>query len=397
MKLSVEEASREAAATVALIAGPQRLTWLDVARRVHLETAPLRAQLVLRPSIDLTSALAIYAAIERNTALVLRHPKRVEAPALPDSLAPGSVSIESSGTSGQPKLVVHSREAMISHAEASAAVLGSFDDDRWLVCLPLAHVSGLAPLIRALVGRRGVILESRFDPSKIARSIEVNNATHLSLIPTMLEGMMGLTWRPPQHLRHVLVGGARCPQPLLERARDRGYPVVLAYGMSETFSHVALDGRPLPGVEFRIDDDVLSVRSPTSVSYPHWLVTGDLATAGDDGRINILGRADEMIITGGENVSPAAVENALLALPEIRAAAVVAVPDTRWGEVVGAVVVPETPSLAAEQTRAWDRISAGLRDKLASFERPRRYVELHELPRLANGKLDRRALIKLFE
>ena len=349
---------------------------------------PDRSVRELSPAIDLGSAAEILAAFEDRAPLVLRHPKRKNGPAAPDGGF--DLALETSGSTGEPRLALFSRAAIEAQAAASAAVLGWGPRDRWLICLSLAHAGGLAPLLRCAWSDRPAILVERFDPGKVAAAARDLGATVISLVPTMLAALLDDDWRPPASLRTALIGGAPASASLLERARRRRVPVVIAYGMTETFSHIALDGQLLPGVEARVEGGVIEVRGPMLFAgyagepprpAGGWHHTGDAGHL-EGGRLVVDGRADEVIISGGENVAPARVERALLAIDGIAEACVFALPDPRWGERVAAAIVGDPPI-------DLDRQLAGV---LAPFERPRQMWIVDDPPRLASGKLDRRSL-----
>jgi O-succinylbenzoic acid--CoA ligase len=370
-----------------MLIDPDRLDAEIAARR-----QPGREPRVLSPKIDLESAAAIGAAMADGAPLVLRHPKRKGAGAVAPT-GGFDVALETSGSTGARRLALFDRAAIAAQAAASEAALGWRADERWLVCLSLAHAGGLAPLLRCLRGRRPAILVERFSATGVAAAAADYRATLMSLVPTMLDALLDDGWRPPARLRAVLIGGAAASPGLLRRARERRVPVVTAYGMTETFSHIALEGRLLPGVEARSDDGVVEVRGPMlfrgyAGEPPRdplaWHRTGDLGRVHGE-RIEITGRADGVIVSGGENVSPARVELALVDLPEIAEAFVFAIDDPRWGEVVAAAVVPRSRV-------DLEVIDARLRERLAPFERPRRLWVIDDPPRLPSGKLDRRRL-----
>jgi O-succinylbenzoic acid--CoA ligase len=223
--------------------------------------------------------------------------------------------------------------------------------------------------------------------------------TLASLVPTMLVRLLDMeTWRPPAHLRAILLGGAPASPALLARAAARGLTVHTTYGMTETCSHVAIDGRVLPGVELGFRDGRITVRGPVVLrgfAPPHddepavdgdgWFVTSDRGLFDESGRLRVLGRADDVIVSGGEKVDPTAVEGVLESLPGVAAACVFAVPDPEWGERVAAALVagPGGPPPARD-------LADALAERLARHQRPRRVAWLAELPLGATGKVDRR-------
>jgi O-succinylbenzoic acid--CoA ligase len=193
-------------------------------------------------------------------------------------------------------------------------------------------------------------------------------------------------------LRWALLGGGPIPPALLERAAEAGVPVAPTYGMTEACSQIATHGWPLPGVELRLDSDgELLVRGPTvspsAIGADGWLHTGDLASFDEHGRLRIIGRKSDTIVSGGENVAPAEVEAVLLSHPEVADAGVFARPDPDWGEaVVAAVVVRDGAELDLRALAGW------CRERLAGFKVPKSFEQRVELPRTGSGKLLRRAL-----
>lgn len=318
------------------------------------------------------------------------HPRltAAERAALPIGPVPdGTLAVLfTSGTTGRPRGAILSRAAFIAAARASAARLGWRDDDRWLVPLPLAHVGGLSVIVRCLLARKPVLLGR---PDRIAADILDRRATIVSLVPTLLERLLGEGFLPPPWLRLILVGGAAAPPGLMARALARGFPVAATYGLTEACSQVAtaLPGEPgcgRPLVPLRIGaGGEIEVGGPTLFDgylgepprATGWHPTGDHGFLDDDGCLHVLGRRTDLIVTGGENVYPAEVE-AYLDARGI-AACVVGAPDATWGAVVTAVVTaPFDPALLAD---------------LAPWKRPRRQLVVAALPLTAGGKPDRAA------
>ncbi len=458
MRLSILRAAAEEPDRTALIAGGRASTFAELAAEVRgaigwlqrrgVDASTPRAALVGASTRE--TLVLVYALAEYGVPMVLVHPRSTAAdrrrflaetgtgivldPADLE-LAPGGdgggfvplaldgetplAVVQTSGTGGRPKGVVLSRRAFAAAAAASAENLGWRDDDRWLLSLPVAHVGGLSIVTRCLAARRTVVAEPlpRFDPAAAARLVERRRITLLSLVPTMLRRLLDLEgWRPPERLRAILVGGAAVPPALLDRAADRGWPVLVTYGLTEACSQVATQrygtvprgGRgaePVAGMEVRIRGGVIELRGPSLLSgylpppaepfltADGWFRTGDLGElersgASAAGRLHVLGRADEVIVTGGENVHPLEVEQALEEHPAILAACVFGVDDPEWGQVVAAALV------AAR--RLGDReLRSFLAARLAPHQRPRRVARLDELPRTALGKPDRARAARL--
>jgi O-succinylbenzoic acid--CoA ligase len=282
-----------------------------------------------------------------------------------------------SGSTGQPKGVVLTHEAITASAEATNRRLDVTEDDHWLACLPLAHVGGLAVVTRALHRGTRLTVVPGFD----AETVDASPATLVSLVPTALRRIDSTRWRK------IVLGGSHPPA-------DRPANTVTTYGMTETGSGVVYDGRPLDGVDVEIgDDDEIRLRGPMLLrayrdgtdprDAEGWLRTGDLGTWSADGRLHVFGRQSDLIITGGENVWPEAVEAVLASHPNIREVMVRGVADPEWGQIVEAVVVPAGAEPSLEDLRSHVQVGH------PSFIAPRRLRIVSSLPRTALGKLTR--------
>lgn len=362
-----------------------------------------------RPA-DLAAALAALAA-GRPLALLPPHLPAAECErlraAVPDRLPAGVAAVLfTSGSTGRRKGVLLERAALDASAAASAAVLGWRDDDRWLVSLSLATIGGLSIVTRSLRAGRPALLADggdSFDPAALMRQIERDRITLVSLVPTMLARLLDHGWRPPDHLRAALLGGSPAAPALLERARAAAIPIRTTYGMTETASHVAIDGHPLPGIELAIRGGRIAVRGPVlfrGYLPPHdelpardpdgWFVTADRGCLTAGGALVVAGRADDAILSGGANVDPAAVEAALTALPGIDAACAFGVPDPDWGERVAAAVVVSSGALPPD-------VAGELRARLAPHELPRRIAVVAEIATGPTGKVDRAEMARRVE
>jgi O-succinylbenzoic acid--CoA ligase len=280
-----------------------------------------------------------------------------------------------------------------------------------LLALPAEHVAGVQVLVRALLaGTPAEVLDLRagFRPERFAAAAARLGPGRrcTSLVPTQLVRLLDAAGPGLAALRGfaaVLVGGAPLDPGLRRRAEAAGVRVIATYGMSETAGGCVYDGIPLPGVRVDLDaDGRILLGGPT-------LATGYLGRAAEsaaafvggrfrtddlgqwrDGRLEVLGRADDVIITGGEKVSPGAVERTLAEQPGVRAACVVGVPDREWGHVVAAAVVPD-PAGPPDHGRLRHAVRAALGRQAV----PRRLLELPELPVRGIGKPDRAAVLRL--
>lgn len=292
-----------------------------------------------------------------------------------------AVVVATSGAAGEPKLVELSRGAVDAAVRASAERLDARPGDPWLACLPPAHIGGLLVYLRAAVLGAPLEILERFDPVLVARS----GAAFASLVPTMVRRIAaaGLDLRA---YRSVLVGGAALP------GAPGGWPLVRTYGQTETCGGVVYDGAPLAGVEVRVAGGEIEVRGPTLMDgyrfgprHEGWLRTGDAGVL-EDGRLRVLGRLDDAIVTGGEQVWPGEVEAALADHPALQDVAVAGVPDPDLGERVVAFVVG---------TATLDDVRAHLDDRLARFKHPRELLVVARIPRTASGKIRRSMLRSL--
>jgi O-succinylbenzoic acid--CoA ligase len=305
---------------------------------------------------------------------------RPEAP-----VAPGdALVVATSGTDGAPKAVVLTHDAVAASAEATSARLGIGRDDRWLACLPLAHVGGLSVVTRALHTGTALVVHEAFDAAAVDRAA-ADGCSRTSLVPTTLARIDPAAWRT------ILVGGQAAPP-------DRPANVVATYGLTETGSGIAYDGRPLDGVDVRIAaDGEVQLRGPMLLrayrdgtdprTADGWLPTGDIGTF-DDGVLSVAGRRGDLIITGGENVWPVAVERALADHPSVAEVAVVGRPDAAWGQQVVAVVVPADPA----RPPTLDALRTHAKQRLPAYAAPRALELRPSLPRTSLGKVRRRDL-----
>jgi len=377
VNLSIFDAATEHGGRVGLVVDGTEHTYTELADRAravdHVDI------LVAHASLD--SAAAIYAALAGDRPLALVHPRltAAERASLPTPSGHG-ITIFTSGSTAAPKPVALTRAMLRASAKASATHLGWRDDDRWLCPIPLAHVGGLSVLTRCLLARRCAVLGS-------VDGLDASRATLASVVPTQLTRMIERD--PPPRLRAVLVGGAACPAALLDAARARGYPVLTTYGMTEACSQIATERtpggglEPLAGMQVRIEDERILVRGP-AVADDGWLDTGDLGHLDERGHLHVLGRADDLIVTGGENVHPLEVERALEQLPAIDEACVFGIADDTWGQLVAAALVANAAIDDAT-------LRAHMDTRLATHKHPRRICFVSELRRAAAGKLDRAA------
>ncbi len=293
--------------------------------------------------------------------------------------------IATSGSTGTPKGVVLTHAAIAASAHATSQHLGVHRTDTWLACLPLAHVGGLAVVTRALITEIPLVVHDGFDAAAVERAAR-DGATAVSLVATVVRRI------DPSLFRIIVLGGARTPA-------DRPAHAVTTYGMTETGSGVVYDGRPLADVDVRVEPDgEILLRGPmllrcyrdgsTPLDRDGWLHTDDLGRWLPDGRLHVEGRRGDLIITGGENVWPEAVETVLHGHGSIAEVAVAGVPDAEWGQRIVAWVVPTDPS----SPPTLDEVRATVSEQLPAFCAPKELHLVLTLPRTALGKVQRHVL-----
>jgi O-succinylbenzoic acid--CoA ligase len=301
-----------------------------------------------------------------------------------------------SGTTSTPKAVELTHANFLASALGSAVALGLDPAERWLCPMPMSHVGGLSIPIRSAIYATTAVLHARFDVETVLEELmdPGRRITLVSLVPTMLGRLLDAGLSRPPALRWSLLGGGPIPPGLLDRASRADVPVAWTYGMTEACSQIATFGLPLAGVDVRLseaEDEILvrgPIVAPGSVSEDGELHTGDLGRF-EDGRLVIVGRKAETIVTGGENVAPAEVEAILMEHPDVADAGVFGREDPEWGEaVVARVVLRDGGSASEEALRGW------CRERVARYKVPKAVEFAAELPRTASGKLLRRELTR---
>jgi fatty-acyl-CoA synthase len=344
------------------------------------------------------------------------------------SVTPDDVAqlVYTSGTTGSPKGALLTHRGMTNAARVGAVRFGMQPGDVYVQTMPLFHVGGQVVSFQLCQLSATAVLVPAFEPGLILELIETEQATLTCGVPTMLLALVDhpdFGRRDLSSLRSVSGGGAVVPAELVAHIEDvLGVQFTVVFGQTEAsgfISQTHLDdaaqdkgatlGIPLPGVSARVVDPdsgavvgrgevgELEVRGPNVMAGYHdlpeetlaatrpggWLRTGDLVTMDDRGYLAMTGRLKEMIVSGGENIFPVEIENALLEHPGVAQVAVVGVPDARWGESAVGVVVPADAGAEPAELEAF------LRDRLAAFKVPRRWVFVDELPRTASGKVQK--------
>jgi fatty-acyl-CoA synthase len=328
--------------------------------------------------------------------------------------------VHTSGTTGGPKAAVHTQANLLANMRIASEVQGMTPADTVLTVLPLFHVGGLCiQTLPALHAGARVILHPRFHPGETLACIAGDRPTLTLQVPATMKALIEHPAWPATDLsclRALWAGSSVLPAALIEALHARGVPVCNVYGTTETgpfsialppehaMDHVGSCGWPAPGVEARLgpahgDAAELLLRAPNVVQryWPDlpacdsqgWFATGDLAQQSADGSYRIVGRARDLIISGGENVHPAEVEQALALHPAVAECAAFGMPDARWGEVVAMAVVLQPDTGATE-----DELQAHLQQRLARFKLPRRWFFRAALPKTALGKVQRAVLAR---
>jgi len=335
--------------------------------------------------------------------------------------------IYTSGTTGVPKGALLTHRGMTNAARFGAIRFGMRAGDVYVHTMPLHHVGGQVVSFQICQRKATAVLLEFFDPGLVLELVDSERATLTCGVPTMLLAMIEHPERARRDLsslRTVSGGGSVVPAELIRHIEDTlGVQFTVVFGQTEAcgfISQTDLDdpdeekaatlGRPLPAVEARVVDpgterivrigDVgeLEVRGPNVMAGYHelpvetaealspdgWLRTGDLVTMDDGGVLRMRGRRKEMIVSGGENLFPVEIENSLAAHPDVAQAAVVGVPDRRWGEAAVAFV-RLVPGATADPTG----LEGFLRQRLAGFKVPRRWVFVDSFPLTASGKVQK--------
>jgi O-succinylbenzoic acid--CoA ligase len=305
--------------------------------------------------------------------------------------------IATSGTSGQARLAELPAVAVEAAVVASATAIDARAEDRWLACLPPAHIGGLLVLERHLLLGAPITFRRRLTRAVVAR---LGDARFTSLVPTQLARLLDVG-ADLARFRAILVGGSGVDAELTTRAAKAGLRVVPTYGMTETCGGVVYAGRPLAGVEVRAARwGELLVRGPTlmrgyrldpaaslaAFEPGGWLRTGDAGEVDTDGAVRVHGRIADVIVSGGEKIWPAEVEAALMSHPDVAGVLVSASPDREWGQRVVVRVVPRRRS----DPPTLDSLRDHAAQTVARHKLPRELIIVERLDRTALGKIRRR-------
>ncbi|WP_112181704.1 o-succinylbenzoate--CoA ligase [Paraliobacillus zengyii] len=332
--------------------------------------------------------------------------------------------IYTSGTTGKPKGVVHTYGNHWSSAIASALNLGIDKQDKWLATLPLFHVGGFSLLMKSVIYGMPIYLLEKFEVEDIHQAIMAKGVTIVSVVSVMLDRLMEklATKSYPEEFRCMLLGGGPASAYLLEKARKKHIPVFQTYGMTETSSQVVTlspnealrkigsAGKALFTAQMKVMNDKqeanpleigeIFVKGPMvtkgyyqnesanqTVLRQGWLATGDLGYLDEEGFLYVVDRRKDLIISGGENVYPAEIENVLGSIDGIKEAGVVGQKDPKWGKVPVAFII-------VEDKLNLDLVKQQCRELLAKYKVPKAFYIVESLPRNASNKLLRHQLVK---
>lgn len=332
-----------------------------------------------------------------------------------------------SGTTGKPKGVLQTYGNHWWSATGSALNMGLHENDSWLCTVPIYHISGLSILMRSIIYGIPVILMEKFDEESVNRLLSSGQVTIMSAVTSMLNRMLAEQGERQYHpaFRCLLAGGGPVPKPILESCKERGVPVFQTYGMTETSSQIVTlspedslrklgsAGKPLFPSQLKImmdgkeanplDEGEIFVKGPNvtpgylnredanlSSFADGWFSTGDLGYMDEEGFVYILDRRSDLIISGGENIYPAEIEEVLLSHDSVGDAGVTGIPDQKWGHVPYGFVVTEEGVTEGE-------LIAFCRERLASYKVPKRIIQVDQLPRNGANKLMRRLLGELIQ
>ena len=338
--------------------------------------------------------------------------------------------VYTSGTTGLPKGAVHTQAGLLANARASQWAHGFVSGDKLLSTLPMFHVGGLCiQTLPALLAGVEVVLHPRFDPSAWLDEMHTSRPTLSLLVPATMRAVFEHPrWVDTSLacLRGIMTGSSTVPRAYLDTWHARGVPVGQVYGTTETgpvsivlrlpdaIARVGTSGWPQPEAQVKLIDPQgrevgpgetgeVCIRAanvmrgywnaqgtPGVGLQDGWFHSGDLAQCGEDGCITIVGRSKDMIISGGENIYPAEIENILVTLPGVAECAVVGLPDARWGEVPVAVLV--RVASATGQALSQSSVLTHLQERIARFKLPRRVLFMDSLPKSALGKVQKAQL-----
>ncbi|ASN04913.1 o-succinylbenzoate--CoA ligase [Virgibacillus necropolis] len=329
-----------------------------------------------------------------------------------------------SGTTGNPKGVVHTYGNHWWSATGSALNIGIHSNDKWLAVLPLFHIGGLSLLLKSVIYGMPIYLLEKFDEQKVHHAIMNCQVTIASVVTVMLHRLIDLLGEEdyPKSFRCMLLGGGPAPKGLLEKSKDKRVPVFQSYGMTETSSQIVTlspkdalrklgsAGKSLFPAQLKIIDandegiGEIVVKGPmvTKGYYKNkqataksiqegWLSTGDLGKLDEEGFLYVVDRRKDLIISGGENIYPSEIESVLSSMVGVKEVGVTGLEDLKWGEVPIAFIVLDDASVTEVEVLQYAS------KNLAKYKVPKKINFEAELPRNASNKLLRNKLRELMQ
>lgn len=338
-----------------------------------------------------------------------------------------AVMLFTSGTSGKPKAVPLSYDNLFAAFKAGNSIFNYSEDDSWYLNLPLYHIGGFSILVRAMLAGSSIILPESNELGTLKINLEILKPTLVSLVPTQLKRICENEIQPNKKLRAALIGGGFSDETILTQAINLGWKIYKVYGSTETSAFVtALTsaevnakpnsvGKPLQNVKIKIYDDErndlpinmsgeVAVKAESLFSgyfenneatsnafYSGYYLTGDFGFFDEDGYLFLENRRTDLIVSGGENISPIEIEQAISLFPNIDEVCVFGLPDREWGEIAAVVISSKDKSEID-----FSELRIFLKEKLSSFKLPKKYYQLAELPKSAIGKIKRSEVKKRF-
>ncbi len=348
---------------------------------------------------------------------ILSQPENANHPLIPEGTA---LVVATSGSQAEPKIALISFNNIRTHCRSFSAQVAVSSDSLWLNCLPLSHIAGLMIVYRCALGQACMLLHQGFNAQQVWQDMFEYPVTHISLVPAMLAQLLDIQDRLhihdlPDTLGYVIVGGDRLSTSLYQRASAHGWPLLISYGMTEATSTIALGKKldkllPLKGFKLRTDNnnnlyikgnmvfshylhkEPSAHEEPLAHKTPHehsscfdngWFKTSDKVII-EQGQLTIIGRNDYMIIFGGENLAPQAIEIMLLKAPMITDIAVGSIKHDTWGQSIVALIEKSLSHMERENFKIW------LKKNIRSACRPRLFIPVSGIPRTELGKINRR-------
>lgn len=341
-------------------------------------------------------------------------------------LSQKAVCLFTSGSTGGRKLVVHTFHSLLENYFQSNSLFNFEENDLWLLSLPLYHIGGFMIFIRALLSNAKLFIPTNSSHSEIMDALTNQPITHCSIVPTTLQRMNRENYKPNKSIKNIFVGGGPGDASIFNLAKNLGYPITKVYGSTETSSMIcALTGnysndkinsvgKPIGNTEIIIDknksqesaslgeiliktnsifEEYYNDKSSTQQAFKDgYYKSGDAGYFDAEGFLYITGRVDNIIVSGGENISPIEIENCIKSIDKISDAAVVGIPDVIWGTAVAAAII-------IKDSTEWDEIEVRheLKRLLAPHKIPKKIIFVKSIPRSELGKTNYEALVKLFK